>query len=145
MDGRRIADELEIRNLVARYADAVTRGEQDRWAATWARDGQWQVIGQTARGREDAVALLAKLTANFALLVQHAPSGVVEVEGERGRGSWQVTEYGKLVDGRALLTIGVYDDEYVREDGAWRFASRRFQLLYAGPPDLSAQPHPFGR
>lgn len=143
MDSNPVADELEIRNLVARYADAVTRGDKDAWAASWADDGEWSVIGQTARGRQEVVALLAKLTASFAFVVQHAPSGVVEVDGDRGSGSWQITEHGKLGNGTPLFTIGVYSDEYVREKGAWRFASRHFRLVYSGPPDLSGNANPF--
>lgn len=139
----RVADELEIRNLVARYAVAVTRADRDAWAATWADDGEWNVVGQSARGRQDLVALLEKLTAVFTCVVQHAHSGVVELDGDRARGSWQITEHGKLTNDMALFTIGVYSDEYVREKGAWRFASRRFRMVYSGPPDLSGAMNPF--
>jgi ketosteroid isomerase-like protein len=138
-----VADELEIRNLVARYAEAVTRADKDAWAATWADDGEWSLIGQTARGRQDVVALWQKLTAGFTFVVQHTPSGVVELDGDRGSGTWQMTEHGKLTNGTPLLTIGVYSDEYVREKGAWRFASRHFRMVYGGPPDLSGAVNPF--
>jgi len=134
-----IADELEIRNLVARYADAVSRRDHERWAATWAKQGSWSLMGMTAQGREDVAALFAKLTSGFAFVVQHVPSGYVEFDGEAASGKWQISEHGQL-GGNPLLTLGLYEDDYVREDGAWLFASRRFQPVYSGPPDLSGKP-----
>jgi hypothetical protein len=139
MASDRVADELEIRNLVARYADAVSRRDTERWAATWARSGEWSVMGMSAQGRDDVAALFAKLVGGFAFVVQHAASGYIEFAGEGASGKWQITEYGQL-GGNPLLTVGLYDDEYVREDGAWLFASRSFQPVYSGPPDLSGKP-----
>ena len=40
-----VADELEIRQLVAAYADAVNRRDQDLWASTWAEECQWTLPG----------------------------------------------------------------------------------------------------
>lgn len=139
MASDRIADELEIRNLVARYADAVSRRDTDLWAATWADGGAWNVMGMSAEGREDVAALFSKLVGGFAFVVQHAASGYVEFQDEGASGKWQITEYGQL-GGTPLLTVGLYDDTYVREGGAWLFAERSFQPIYSGPPDLSGKP-----
>ena len=46
-----LTDENQIRDLVARYADAVTRRDEKAWAETWTEDGEWQVMGRTASGR----------------------------------------------------------------------------------------------
>jgi ketosteroid isomerase-like protein len=40
-----VEDELAIRALVARYADAVCRRDPDAWAATWAEDCKWDLGG----------------------------------------------------------------------------------------------------
>jgi len=142
MSANDVSDELAIRNLVGRYADAVTRSDREAWAANWADDGVWRLMGFEGKGRDDVVALLEKLVSGFAFVVQHAPTGVVDVVGDRGTGKWQIVEFGKLKDGMPLLTLGVYDDEYVRERGEWRFASRSFKPVYSGPPDLSGNPIP---
>ena len=47
----------------------------------------------------------------------------------RAKGRWYITEHGKMEDGTALLTLGVYHDEYTRGAEGWRFQRRRFDLL----------------
>jgi Protein of unknown function (DUF1684)/SnoaL-like domain len=45
-------DEHEIRALVARYLDAVSRFDATALAATWAIDGQWHVGPRTVKGAD---------------------------------------------------------------------------------------------
>ena len=135
-----LEDELAIRDLVARYADAVTRRDEKDWAATWARDGFWRVMGREASGRDDVVALWNELMRGIPFVVQIPATGTLRVDGDRATGRWTVTEHGKLASGAAILTIGLYDDGYRRERGGWCFERRHFRALYAGPPDLSAAP-----
>lgn len=146
MTDSRAADELAIRGLVARYAEAVSSRNREQWAATWTEDGEWNVMGQTSKGRDDTVALWEKLMGGLEFIVQLANSGQVELDAQdanRATGRWQVTEHGKLAGGGAIFTIGFYKDECVREDGEWRFKTRSFHPLYFGPPDLSAATHAF--
>lgn len=140
MDVERIAAELEIRDLVARYAAAVTTRDAATWAATWADDGEWEVLGRSARGRQDVVALFEKLISGLPFVTQQASDGRIRVDGDRATGAWQITEFAKMPGGGSLLNLGTYDDECVRENGVWRFAVRRFRPLYIGPPDLSGEP-----
>ncbi len=137
------ADELAIRNLVSRYADAVNRRDADAWAATWSKDGEWSVMGNPTKGREAVVALWQQLMGGLSWVVQLTYGGTIEVAGDEGTGVWYLTEKMKRPDGTAASSVGVYHDRYVREGGEWVFASRRFDALYMGPPDLSADPLPF--
>ena len=125
-----VASELEIRGLVARYADAVSRRDEDAFGATFATDGEWQILGNVAEGREKVVALWKSLMENFPFVVQLVTGGIIEVDGERATGKWYITEHNRLAKGGAILAIGVYVDDYVREGGRWCFARRRFAPLY---------------
>ena len=42
-----------------------------------------------------------------------------------------------MLDGSTAMTIGIYHDHYVDEDGRWRFQSRHWSMKYRGAPDLS--------
>ena len=142
MTGSDVASELEIRGLVARYADAVSRRDEKAFAATFATDGEWQLLGNVAEGREKVVALWKALMANFPFVVQLATGGIIDVDGDRATGTWYITEHNRGKKGSGMLAIGIYRDDYTREEGRWCFARRRFAPLYMGPPDLSADPTP---
>ena len=85
-------DEQEIRNLVARYADAVCRRDQDDWSATWAEDGVWQLPGAPeTQGRDNIVQLWAGAMAGFPFVAQLIQNGTVEVDGENATGRWYIS------------------------------------------------------
>ena len=143
MSESRVADELAIRSLVARYAEAVSAYDETMWAETWASEGQWLVLGRSPTGREEVVKVWNELMSGFEFVVQQATSGHVTIEGDNATGRWQILEFGKMKNGTSMMNIGFYRDECVREADGWRFKSRVFSPLYAGPPDLSAPSIPF--
>ena len=143
MDSERIADELAIRELVDRYADAIVRRDEDAWAATWTADGEWHVLGDVVRGRDEVVKKWRDLMGRLQFVHQVASGGLLEFDGKRASGRFYVNEYATTRDGSGLLTLGVYHDEYVCEGGDWLFRRRRFGPLYMGPPDLSGSSNPF--
>ncbi len=134
----RLIDELAVRTLVARYADAVCRHDVPAWRATWAEDGEWELLGQTLRGREEAVAYYERVVSGLEAVVQHAHGGIIEFESvDAASGRWSITEHARMESGVPLFTVGLYEDDYVRVDGQWLFSRRVFRSLYIGPPDLS--------
>ncbi|MEN8159396.1 MAG: nuclear transport factor 2 family protein [Myxococcota bacterium] len=138
MSDAQLRDERAICNLVARYCHAIGADDDEAWAETWAEDGEWRVLGATAKGRAAALEHYRKLVANVSWVVQFSFDGIVEVDGDRATGRWHILEYLQWEGGRAGQNVGRYRDEYVRgADGEWRFAVRDFQPLYLGPPDLS--------
>ena len=129
-------DELAVRNLVARYCDAVCRRDAAAWAATWAADATWDLgSGRVTRGRDEAVRLWTTAIAKYPWVAQLAPTGTVEITGDTGRGAWWVLELNHRDDGTGVMHLGHYDDTYRRTDEGWQFASRRFAMVYRGAMD----------
>ncbi|HTO09843.1 MAG TPA: nuclear transport factor 2 family protein [Myxococcota bacterium] len=133
-----LADELAIRALVARYCHAIAERDDAAWAGTFAKDAEWQVFGQEARGRDAILSLYQKLTTGARWVVQVATDGLIELAGDQATGRWQITETIQLRDGRPMINVGRYHDRYRRDpDGKWRFARRDFRFSYTGPADYS--------
>jgi hypothetical protein len=67
-----------------------------------------------------------------------APTPILDLTDDGAIGRQQMIELAQMKDGSGALTIGVYHDHYVQEDGRWRFARRHWSLKYRGPADFSA-------
>jgi uncharacterized protein (TIGR02246 family) len=140
-----MSDELAIRALVERYADAVCRRDAEDWGQTWAPGGTWDLgPGREVTGREKIVELWLSLMGGYPTALQLIHSGVVtSIDGDRATARWYLSEYILQADGTRRMGVGVYHDHYVRLDGNWFFARRSYNLLYGGPPDLSGQFLPY--
>ena len=143
MSDTQLRDERAIRTLVARYCHAIAERDDEAWAATWAEDGEWLVLGASVHGRGAILAHYRKLVVPVRWVVQVAHDGIVEVEGDTASGRWLILEWLQWDDGRGGQNVGRYRDRYVRgHDREWRFARRRFHPTYLGPADLSGAPPP---
>ena len=98
------------------------------------------MLGSTVRGRDAILAHYQKLVSGVRWVIQHANNGIVEVDGDAGRGRWQIVEYLQGAGGGGGVNIARYRDDYVRgSDGRWRFARRELHATHLGPADLSAR------
>jgi hypothetical protein len=138
-----LEDDLAIRTLVARYADAVNRYNEADWAATWGENATWHLMGMPVTSRQAIVDLWrgAMSTFDFALMMMN--SGTLEIDGDTATGRWYLTEHTKPTEGDAAVVLGVYDDKYCKENGAWVFAERRYNIMYQGPADYSGNYQPY--
>jgi len=132
-----LADELEIRSLVARYADAVNTSDEAAWGATWSSDGVWELMGHSFAGRDVVVTTWRGAMATFEFVFQEVHSGFIELDGDSAIGRWAMTEIGRTSAGDPMLMLARYEDDYVRAAEGWRFARRSLQVVYRGAPDLS--------
>lgn len=139
-------DELALRNLVARYADAVCRRDADAWIATWAEDCVWDLgRGRVSRGRPQTLDLWLSSIAAYPWVAQLPASGTVETSGSGYAGWWYILELNHRADGSGVLHLGHYADTYARTGEGWRFAARRFHLIYRGylePGEVVPLPRP---
>lgn len=149
---KRIEDELAIRNLVARFTDAVNERDPSAFRRLWADDATWEIgapLAASAQGVDAIVDMLSRLLAVKPMFIQLTHSGVIAFTGddtatarfterERGKGSDDYYE-----------NLAVYHDEFVRLDDGWRFKRRYYQYRYldtsafagaALPPVTAAPP-----
>jgi hypothetical protein len=136
---------LELRKLVERYADAVCRRDSDDWGATWAKEGEWDLgPGRSMKGRDTIVPFWTQIMGTFPMAIQIVTGGVLlRADESKAAARWYITEYLATGDGGKRVGHGVYHDDYVVEDGEWKFAKRSYNLLYSGAPDLTGDIFPF--
>ena len=142
-----IADELAIRSLVHRYADAASRRDPLGVASTFTDDGEWRApeLGRH-KGRDAMVTFFTSMLDGWNVFLQGLMSGVVVIDTtnpDRATGRWFVQEVGQRAEGTNLTIAGVYHDEYRREAGAWLINRRRYDpLLRTVDGAVTALPFP---
>jgi uncharacterized protein (TIGR02246 family) len=120
-------DQAAIRALHDRYADAVNRNDAAAWGALWAEDAVWELMGMRVEGRAAIVGLWTGAMAGFGFVGFFSQPGALIVSGDRATGRVWTHE---VLDGPEgeRRPLGRYDDLYVKRDGEWLFAERRFNL-----------------
>ncbi len=133
-----IAADYAIRQLHARYIDAVWRQDAEVFADCFTANGEWKVGGMHMRGREEIKPVFTKLLGLNERVLITPGLPILEFDGDTAIGRLQGQEIAKLPDGSSVMTLGVYYDRYARDGDTWRFSWRHFALKYRGPLDLSA-------
>jgi 3-phenylpropionate/cinnamic acid dioxygenase small subunit len=119
-------DRATLHDVYARYAYAFDGADADAWAALFAADGRFappnvaEVVGTEAL--RDFVASRAADAPGMRHLMSNV---LVEATDQGARGSAYFLCFRLGPDGQfRLRNFGRYDDEFVREGGTWKFASR---------------------
>lgn len=131
-----IAADFGIRQLHARFADAVWRLDGDSFAECFAQDGEWKIAGLHFAGREAIREATGQLLGRCTRI--HLLTGPAQLtpDGEAILGRLAMTEYAWMPDGAQFMTVGFYHDRYAHEGNLWRFSRRFWSLKYRGPIDL---------
>jgi hypothetical protein len=121
MDSDRIADIIEIEQLLARYALGMTRDDIDAVIDVFTADGSYSAFGATYP------------LADFPALVEAAPKGlfltgtpVVELDGDSGTGMQTLCFVDQTTHD---MRIGYYTDTYRRTEKGWRLHTRSMTFL----------------
>ena len=134
-----VEDIIEIQALAQTYADGVMQRDAEIWGSTWAADGQWHLRPgmDPVQGRDNLKAFWSEIMRGYPQVLHFVQPGLVSVDGDRATARFYVQEKIKDADGNLIRVAGVYQDELIREQAAWRFAVRRFNVMYRGPMDMS--------
>lgn len=131
--------EAGIRQLHARYTDAVFRKDYGQFGDCFTEDAVWHVGGYTLRGRAEAMRFLEERICNshWVLLTFRTP--LLELGEEMVAGRTYVTEQNAFRELPASFNVATYHERFVEQDGVWRRAWADFQLYYTGPADLTGR------
>ncbi len=139
---RRLEDLAAIRRLVADYRRHLDARDRQAYSELFARDGEWAGVLGRAHGPEEIRELLernlpdnppAPGKTSWHVITDPA----IEIDGDRATGELTWALIARGADDRPNLEmLGHYRDEYVREDGRWRFFRRNSWLDM--PPTESA-------
>lgn len=129
--------ECGIRQLHARYADAVWRKDIDAFGDCFAEDCEWRISGRVMHGRGEIVPFMSHVFTLFRRILLTMRTPVLEVGDGVGSARTYFTEQSVRADGQPLAAIGTYFERFVDQGDRWRFAWRLFQTEYAGSPDFT--------
>ena len=132
-------DILEIQHLAQCYADGVMQRDADIWGDTFTEDGEWHLGpgAEPVKGRDNLKAFWSNVMAGYPNVLHWVQPGIVDVQGDTATARFYIQENIKDAKGESFRMAGVYNDEVVKENGAWKFAVRRLGVLYRGPVDMS--------
>lgn len=127
---QRVLDELEIRNLLARSAQASDDGELDDYIACMHEDAVWGGAGfPERRGHaailEGAVGRRADGMAGPGSHTRHLIStSRIDVQGDTATARSIFLFYGNTHETPELRLMGVWEDEFLRTDEGWKLSRR---------------------
>lgn len=131
------AAERGIRDLHARYTDAVWRQDFAAFAECFTREGEWRISGRVFRGRAEIEQAITTILDKFVRVMITFRSPILEVVDGDLVGRTYIDEKCAWKNGNTNISIGRYYERFTEIDGRWHFQWRLFQILYRGPEDLS--------
>jgi uncharacterized protein (TIGR02246 family) len=125
--------ERDIVRLIRNTWAAIDRKDWDAYANGFAEDGEFEIMGQRRRGREEIVAGPARDLAKYDGLQHLVMNELVDVDGDHATGSWYAIAV-HVPDG---FEIGVHADvglrysfQARRQEGDWRFTEAVIQVIW---------------
>ena len=122
MDQERIADLLELEQLLAKYAVGMTQDDVEKVMEVFTPDGTYSAFGDTYT------------LADFPSLVAAAPKGLfmvgtslIEFQGDDAATGEQPLCFVEQTE--HAMRIGWYADTYVRTEKGWRLKTRSMTFL----------------
>jgi uncharacterized protein (TIGR02246 family) len=127
----RLEARQQIQDLLVRYTFLIDDHEFDALGELFTPDARFGSPGSTHTGRPAIVENYRKMGELYPITLHEARGSVVEfVDDEHATGL--VLGFSEQANDRhTVITSFRYHDEYVRQDGRWRFAVRQVRTLYA--------------
>ncbi len=126
----------QVRDLYARYSFAYDQGNADEYADLFTEDGVFEVVGgPQVQGREALAGMVTAAAARPARTLHMVSNVLVTVVGDSATGQAYVQLLAVADGALRVVTVGTYDDTFVRTATGWQLSRRRFQ------PAVGPDPH----
>lgn len=139
-----LLDDRALRDLVARFSDAVVSADADTFRSLWAPDGRWTIaspMNGDFDGQDAVAAGFASLMDGWEFLVQTPQYGLLTLDGDQATGRWLVHETGRSTADDGQTNYGLYHDRYTRAADGWRFARRDYRYVLLDTSDVAGTHH----
>ncbi|MBT4520497.1 MAG: nuclear transport factor 2 family protein [Halieaceae bacterium] len=137
---QRMQDLEDIRDLPRRYAHLVWQGKPIETVDLFCADGIVDLgpeDGGEIRGAENLRAIYSeKVGTDQMMLHPFVHNHVIDLNGDHASGTAYL-DLRCIKDGESLMGSGYYEDQYIREQGKWKFKKRRLTVCYLVPPGQS--------
>ena len=143
MDLEQVVDELAIRRLVDTFCDGVNSRDSVLWGSVWDdEDATFCLSGIERAGKDIIVAGFVDGIEAYELLVQVAPNGRIDIDGDTATGRWYILEIGQLRSGGSSQQVALCHDQYRRTRGGWRLRRREVERIYKSNAPLEGWMRP---
>ena len=133
MTNYRVADELEIRNVLAEalwLADNAGIDELDPYLACFTEDAEWEMFGDVRRGHAEILAgakdrRTTGMMGPGSTVMHFLSCTVVGFESDTSASvKSYIQAYRKVPNNPELFLMGRYNDSFSKVDGSWKLAKR---------------------
>ena len=132
---QRLRNRAEIADLRFAYHAAVNEKRPEAIAPLFARDASldFGALGRAAGRAEIDAFFTATLSDPAAFVTQFIHNHVIEIDGPDRATGTSYLEARPVHQGESYMVAARYEDEYVREDGRWRFRSMTLVPIFIVP------------
>jgi ketosteroid isomerase-like protein len=133
---RRLEDLEEIKQLKARYAAYCDANyDADALAELFTADAVWDggILGRS-EGREAIRQFFRGSSQRIAFAIHNMLNPIIDIMGDTATGTWYLLQTCTYTNGnQAVLGAATYYDQYVRENGIWKFRHVRIESHFWTP------------
>ena len=144
---QRIEDDLAIKQVILDYAVRLDARDFDGYVALFAKDGTWQNGTTIKHGRDEIRQMLVGIYGNpqpgaapntdSYRIVSNVD---VQIDGDHATAHSRQLTIMRGENGSPIPRLsGIYDDEFVREDGAWKILHRIDRTIMPTPAEWQKQ------
>jgi len=140
--------ERDIVRLIRDTWAAIDRKDWGAYADAFAEDGEFEIMGQRRKGRDEIVSGPARDLAKYDGLQHLVMNEIIDVDGDRAGGQWYAIAV-HVLDGSkpgVHADVGLrYRFKVRRDDGRWRFEEAVIDVIWTGGSTFGIEEHPDGK